>query len=224
MLIDILTERYCFSQSGIVISVIVYTLAAAFALILRRWGQVRSEKKCGKAGPVFWRAILQDLPSSLWATAFFVLTGCLKGSLREDDGKVPDKTVNRKIFFGGFRYTVYGTAGSFLLYTVLQLLASLIGGAAWSIPLLAAKALTGANLSLLWFSVLPLPGSDVEVFLRRKPFGPKGEAFRKNGTWPFFLFCVLGLLLACVAVPVGKDAVCSLSGIITLFPVLLIGG
>lgn len=223
MLIDFLTERYCFSRSDAIISAILYIVAAAVALFLRRWGQARNGKKYGKTEPGLWRTLLKDLPSGLWGIAFFLLTGCLKGSVR-DENVEEDKRINRKIFFAGLRYTLYGTVGSYLLYTILQLLASLVGGTGWAIPLLATKALTGANLSLLWFSILPLPGSDIDVFLRKKPLSAKGEAFRKNGTWSFFLFCVLGLLLACVTVPLPNGRLCSLSGILALFPVLLIGG
>lgn len=222
MLIDFLTERYCFSESDPVISVILYILAATVALILRYWGQARCRAKHGKGSP-FWRTLLQCGQATLWAIAFFAVTGCLKGPISTED-KTDDRNLNRKIFLAGIRYTGLGTVGSFLLYTVLQLLASLIGGTVWPILLLAAKALTGANLSLLWFSVLPLPGSDAEIYLRKKEFGPKGTAFRKNGTWPFFLFCVIGLLLACITVPLSDGRICSLSGIMTLFPVLLIGG
>ena len=219
MLIDFLTGRRFFSQSDIVISIILYTLGGAVALLLRRLGQVRN----GKPGMGFWKTLLQDLPSGIWGIIFFLFTGCLKGPLQEQD-KTEDNTANRKIFFGGIRYTFFGVIGSVLFLILLQILKAALGGSAWEIPFLCVKALIGANLSLLWFSVLPLPGSDAEIFLRTKPFGEKEKSFRKNGTWSFFLYCVVGLLLACITVPLGKGTIGSLSGIITLFPILLIGG
>lgn len=219
MLIDFLTGRRFFSQSGIVISIVVYALAGAVALLLRRIGQVRN----GKPGTGFWNTILQDLPSGIWEICFFLITGCLKGPLGEQD-KTSDKTANRKIFFGSLRYTFFGVVGSVLFLILLQILKAAFGGSAWEIPFLCARALIGANLSLLWFSILPLPGSDAETFLRRKRFGEKEKAFRENGTWSFFLYCVVGLLLACITVPLSDGAVGSLSGIMTLFPIYLIGG
>ena len=219
MLIDFLTGRRFFSQSDVVISIVLYALAGAVALLLRRFGQVRN----GKPGMGFGKTLLQDLPSGVWEIIFFLFTGCLKGPLGEED-KTEDKTTNRKIFFGGVRYTFFGVAGSVLFLILLQILKAALGGSAWEIPFLFAKALIGANLSLLWFSVLPLPGSDAETFLRTKPFGEKEKAFRENGTWSFFLYCVIGLLLACITIPLGNETIGSLSGIITLFPLLLIGG
>lgn len=220
MLIDRLTERLCFSELDAVLSGILYATAALAALLLRRWGQARTaDKRCRGLSAT----LLRDIPGGLWSVFFFVLTGCLKGPVREED-KTNDAHKNRSIFLGGICYTVIGAIGSFFLYTLLQFLAARVGGIGWQIPLLAAKALTGANLSLLWFSLLPLPGSDAEVFLRTKGFGNKGEALRKNGTWPFFIFCTLALLLACITIPLPDGRFCSLSGIITLFPVLLIGG
>lgn len=219
MLIDFLTGRRFFSQSDIVISILLYTLAGAVALLLRRLGQVRN----GKPGVGFWKTLVQNLPLGIWELIFFLFTGCLKGPLREQD-KTDDKTANRKIFFGGIRYTCFGVVGSVLFLILLQILKAALGGSAWEIPFLGAKALIGANLSLLWFSILPLPGSDAETLLRTKPLGEKEKAFRQNGTWSFFLYCVVGLLLACITIPLGNETVGSLSGIITLFPILLIGG
>ncbi len=223
MLIDYLTERYLFSQSNIAVSVILYALAGAVALILRRWGQVQCKKKQGICQVGLWKTILNDLPSEIWAIAFFLLTGCLKGLIRKED-KTEDKTLNRKIFFASICYPFIGAVGSFLLYILFQILQAAAGGSLWEIFLLGTKALVGANLSLLWFSILPLPGSDSEILLRTNPLGMKEESFRKNGTIPFFLFCVLGLLLACITVPLSNGTVYSLSSLLTLFPLLLIGG
>ncbi len=222
MLIDFLTERYSFSRSGLLPSILISILAAVGILILRRWGQLRSRKKAGLEVPSLWRTILSDLAGGCWAVLFFTVTGCLKGPLDENE-KTEDKTLNRKIFFGGVLYPLLGAVAAFVLYTAFQFLVARLPSAAWEIPLLATKTLMGAGLSSVWFSLLPFPGSDAEVFLRTKPFGKRGEAFRKNGTWPFFCFCAVGLLLACVTLPLPGGA-CSLSGVITLFPVLLIGG
>ncbi len=219
MLIDYLTGRRFFSQSDVVISIVLYALAGVAALLLRRWGQVRN----GKPGSGFWKTLRRDLPSGIWEILFFLFTGCLKGPLGKED-KAEDKSINRKIFFGGIRYTFFGVVGSFLLLILLQILKAALGGTAWEIPFLWAKALTGANLSLLWFSLLPLPDSDAETFLRTKPLGEKEKAFRENGTWAFFFYCALGLLLACIPIPLGNGTVASLSGILTLFPIHLIGG
>lgn len=223
MLIDYLTERYIFSQSNLALSVILYLLAGAVALILHRWGQVRCRKKHATCESGLWKTLLKDLPSELWQIAFFLLTGCLRSSLWKEH-KTENKGLNRKIFFWGIQYNAYGLAGSFLLPLLFQLLQAIFGGSIWSILLLSTKALVGANLSLLWFSILPLPDSDAERLLRTKPLTTKEANFRKGGTFSFFLFCVVGLLLACIAIPLPNGTLCSLSGILSLFPVLLIGG
>lgn len=220
MLIDKLSQRTCFTDQGVALSITLYTIAALIALLLRHWGQARAAKKQGidSAPP-----LLRNIPGGVWSIFFFLLTGCLKGPAREDD-RTNDASKNKLIFLRGICYTAAGALLSFLFFTVLQTLASNLGGSGWRIPLLAAKALTGANLSMLWFSLLPLPGSDAELFLRTKDFTPKEKAFRQNGTWPFFLFSTLGLLLACIAVPAAGEQFWSLSGIMTLLPILLIGG
>lgn len=222
MLIDFLTERYSFSRSGLILSIIISVLAAVGMLILRRWGQVRCRKKAGLEVPSLWRTILSDLAGGCWSVLFFVVTGCLKGPV-DGSEKTENKALNRKIFFAGVLYPLVGAAAAFALYTAFQFLAARFPATAWEIPLLATKTLMGAGLSSAWFSGLPFPGSDAEVFLRTKPFGKRGEAFRNNGTWPFFCFSAAGLLLACAALPL-PGGLCSISGIITLFPVLLIGG
>lgn len=223
MLIDYLTERHIFSQSNIAVSVILYALAGAAALILRRWGQVRCKKKSGTCQSGLWRTILRDLPSEIWGITFFLLTGCLKGTIRKEE-RTEDKTLNRKVFFGGIYHICFGAAGGFVLYTLFQLLQSALGGSFWEIFFLGARALTAANLSLLWFSILPLPGSDAETFLRTKTLGAKEKSFRENETLPFFLFCMVGLLLACIPVPMPNGTIFSLSSLLTLFPLILIGG
>ena len=223
MLIDLFTQRQLFSQEGTAITVLFYFLAAVAALFLRRAGQVLAAKKCGSASMPLGKVLLKDLPSSLFFLAFFLATGCLKGSLRERD-KSDSKEANRKIFFGGVSFVLLGFAGSFLSFLLFQILQAALGGTVWNVAFLGARALSVAHLSLFWFSVLPLPASDAEVFLRTKEFGEKGTSFRKDGTLPFFLFCILGLLLACITVPLGNGVSGSLSGILTLFPILLIGG
>ena len=221
MLIDVMTGRDCFASGSTALSVIIYILAAIAAMLLYRWGRAHCEKKHGVATQTIPKILINSLPSGIWNVTLFLLTGCLRFPASE---MTEDKRLNKKIFLSGIGFLSIGTAGAYVLYTVLQLLASLIGGGYWAIPMLIAKALTCAGLSLLIFSHLPLPGSDCESCLRKKPLSPRQESFRKNGTWPFFLFCTLALLLACIAVPLPNGQVCSLSGIVTLFPILLIGG
>lgn len=223
MLIDFLTERQLFSQEGLGITVLFYVVAAGVALLLRRVGQVRAAKKYDSDSPSLGNVLLKDIPSALWGIVFFLLTGCLKGSLRETD-KTQSKETNRKIFFGGLLFVFFGFAASVVLFLLFQVLQAALGGSAWGYAFLCAKALTGAHLSLILFSLLPLPNSDAETFLRAKEFGAKGIIFRQDGTWPFFLYSVLGLLLACITVPLSNGTVGSLSGILTLFPILLMGG
>ncbi len=223
MLIDFLTERQLFSQRGLGITILFYFIAGAVAVLLRRVGQVRAAKKYDSDSLSLGKVLLKDLPSALWEIAFFLLTGCLRGTLRETD-KTTSKETNRKIFFSGMSFLLLGAVASFVLFVLFQFLQAAVGGSAWDFALFGAKALTGAHVSLMVFSLLPLPGSDVETFLRTKEFGPKGNTFRKDGTWPFFLYCLLGLLLACITVPLGDGTTASLSGILTLFPILLMGG
>ncbi len=222
MLIDYLTERFCFSEANIVLSTILYFLAAAIALILKRLGQIRGGKKYEKNFSTFTRLLLQDIPLDLWGVIFFLLTGCLKGASHKED-RTEDPQVNRAIFRGGLLYPICGAAVAFLLFTAAQFLAAHFG-AVWQIPMYLMKALFCANLSLTVFSLLPLPGSDAELFLRTRPFGTKGKSFRENGTYPFFLFALLGILLACIPIPLFNGTTYSLSAIITLFPIILIGG
>ncbi len=222
MLIDFLTERYSFSQSGIAVSIILYTVAGMVALLFHRLGQARAHKGENSKTALFRKNVFGNLPSSLWSVVFFLITGCLRDSVRGVASE--DKKLNRRIFWNGVGVTFFSAVGFFFLYTVVELLADLTGGSAWSVVLLGAKALTGANLSLLFFSLLPLPGSEAEVLLRRKPLSPKGEAFRKDGTWPYFVFCATGILLSCITIPVYDGGVHSLIGILSLFPILLIGG
>ena len=221
MLIDLLTERYVYSQEGLVISVIIYILAAAVALLLRQIGQARG-RKTPITQRTFRETVLPELPAALWSIFFFLLTGCLKAPVRKE-ARTNDAKVNRKIFFTQIFFLLIGAGASFFLYTSLQFFASITGFLWWNIPLLFMKALTGATLSLLIFSLLPLPDSDADLYLRTKPLGEKGEAFRRNGTWPFFVYCILGFTLACVTLPFPAGDT-SLSALITLFPILLIGG
>ena len=221
MLIDLLTERYVYSQEGPVISVIIYILAAAVALLLHHLGQARG-REIPFSLRTFKDTVLPELPEALWATFFFLLTGCLKAPVRKN-GKTDDTKTNRKIFFTQSLYLLIGAGASFFLYTSLQFFAGILPSLWWNIPLLLIKALTGANISLLIFSLIPLPDSDADCYLRTKPLGEKGEAFRRNGTWPFFVTCILGFTLACLTLPMPSgDA--SVSALITLFPILLIGG
>ncbi len=223
MLIDFLTQRFCFSREGGIITAVCYFAAAAIALFLHRLGQFQKIKKY-TAAPVSLGAFLrQRLGGNLWGMFFFLVTGCLYPAPAEVS-EVQDKGAKKSIFWGGVRSTLYATTAFYTFYTVFQLADSLTEWSGWWIFLLITKALTCANLSLLWFSILPLPCSEAEILLRKKPFGEKGIAFRSNGTMPFFVSCLLGLLLACITLPFPGGQVCSLSGILTLFPVLLIGG
>ncbi|MBO5247949.1 MAG: hypothetical protein J6B54_01460 [Clostridia bacterium] len=213
-----------FSQSNLAVSAACYGIAAIIALLLRRWGQVFGGLGKERSLAEFGRILLRDLPSALWAVAFFLGTGCLKGPINTED-RTEDPQKNRKIFFNGILFPFSGAIVSFVLFLLFQTLQASTGWT-WDIPGLIAKSSMGANLSLCFFSILPLPASDIEVFLRTKPFGPRGTAFRKNGSWPFLLFTALGLLLACVTLPLpsfyGGDT--SLSAILALFPILLLGG
>ncbi|MBQ2273653.1 MAG: hypothetical protein II337_09365 [Clostridia bacterium] len=221
MLIDLLTERYVYSQEGPVISVIIYILAAAVALLLRQIGQARG-REIPFSLRTFKDTVLPEFPAALWSIFFFLLTGCLKAPVRKE-ARTNDAKVNRKIFFTQISFLLVGAGASFFLYTSLQFFASITGFLWWNIPLLFMKALTGASISLLIFSLIPLPDSDADLYLRTKPLGEKGEAFRRNGTWPFFVTCILGFTLACLTLPMPSgDA--SVSALITLFPILLIGG
>ncbi len=221
MLIDYLTGRFCFSDGNLILTLLFYTLAAAVALTLRYLGQARCRKKNGVATPIH-HTILDEGAAFVWNILFFLVTGCLKGAVQECY-RTENRTVNRKIFFAQFRFILYGGAGSFFLYTVFQLFASLVGGGVWQILLLAAKALTCAHISLLVSTLLPLPCSDADVYLRKGELSKRGIAFRRNGVWPFFVFCILGLVLACTVIPVGGREF-SLSSLLTLFPIFLIGG
>lgn len=219
MLIDYLSERYLFTARGLVLSVIAYAVAALVALLLRRAGQSRGAKKAGTEYPKLPLLLVQDLSSGLWSIFFFVMTGCLKGPLREENrAKTPEG--NRKIFWGGICNTAIGAIVSVLLYNVLWIFAE---NTFVSVLMLFARALVSAHLSLLIFSLLPLPCSDAETFLRKKPFGKKGLALRRQGTFPFLIYTTLSLLLACITLPVWGTSV-SVSGLLTLFPLLLIGG
>ena len=219
MLIDCLSERYIFSAHGLALSVTAYAAAALIALLLRRAGQARGAKKAGKSYPKLPLLLMQDLSSGLWSILFFVVTGCLKGPLRKDNkGDTPEQ--NRKIFWSGMLNTAIGAVVSVILYNALWILEQ---STFTSILLLFARALVCANISLLIFSLLPLPCSDAEAFLRKKPFGEKGLALRRQGTFPFLIYTTLSLLLACVTLPLWGVSI-SVSGLLTLFPLLLIGG
>lgn len=219
MLIDYFTERYTFTESDLWISVVAYLLAGLIALLLRRWGQSRVAKKYGLTNPRFPDLWLQDLTSGIWAAFFFTMTGCLKGPLREEDC-AKDPKVRRKVFLEGILFPIAGVAIFFLLYTVLEIFAQ---HSFMKIPLMFTKALVSANISLLIFSLLPLPCSDCEKLLLCREPGEKGIALRKQGTYPFLIFTILGLLLGSITVSMEGTAV-PLSGILTLFPFFLIGG
>ena len=223
MLIDYLTERFFFSDAGFFISAAGYLLAPALALFLHRLGQFQKKKKAvPECGPLT-SFLLRQLSGDLWKILFFFVTGCLYPTYRIGNHET-NPSAKRKIFGGGLFTTLTAAILSFLLYTAFELALSVFGGLTWEILLFAAKASTCANLSLLWFTVLPLPGSEAETLLRKKPFSKRGIAFRENGTLPFFLYCILGLFLACAGLPQANGQICSLSGMLTLFPVLLIGG
>ncbi len=221
MFIDYFSERSVYAGGNFVLAVIFYFSAALIALLLRYYAQARCRKKNGVATPIH-HTILDEGASALWNVLFFLLTGCLKGTVRETH-RTAKEDINRKIFITETVAVFGGAALSFLLYTVFQLLLSVTGADIWGIFLLATEALTAAHMSLLIFTCLPLPGSDADVYLRKGELSKRGKAFRRNGVWPFFLFCILGLFLSCFALPV-KGQYYSLSSIITLFPIFLIGG
>ena len=218
MIIDILTERYAYADAGTVLPFLFYILSAAVALTLRRLGQCRATKKRDPSAPGMCRILLRDAPSAAWSIFFFLLTGCLKGPIREEE-RSEDRAVNRNAFRGGILALLSGWILSLILYA----LCFLFNGSAAEILRSATDSLATAHLSLLIFSLLPLPCSDCETLLIQKGFGEKGIAFRKNGTYPFFLFTALGLLLAVIVVSVG-GSVLSLSRMITAFPQIMIGG
>ncbi|MBQ1272799.1 MAG: hypothetical protein IIY12_04805 [Clostridia bacterium] len=223
MLIDYLTHRFFFSDAKFVITAVGYLLAPALALLFHRLGQFQKKKNVLPESGSLKSFLLRQLSGDLWKIVFFFVTGCLYPSYRTTNEE-NNPLAKRKIFWGGVFSTLLTAVISFFLYTVFEFLLRMFGGLTWEILLFASKALTCANLSLLWFTVLPLPGSEIETLLRKKPFSEKGIAFRQNGTLPFFTYCLLGLLLACAGIPQANGQICSLSGIMSLFPVLLIGG
>ena len=89
--------------------------------------------------------------------------------------------------------------------------------------MLFTGALSCAYVSALIFLLLPLPGSDADLLLRGKAPSEKGAALRLQGTYPFLIYTLLGLLLASIPV-VLNGTVYTLSGLMTMFPVFLIGG
>ncbi len=222
MLIDYLTQRFCFSDAGFLLTAACYLLAPAVALFLHRQGQFQAKKKQPQCGSLK-DSLLEQLGGDLWKIIFFFVTGCLYPTYRLGSTEL-SPIIKRKIFWGGLRTTLYATAAFYTLYTAFQFAESRTGSVVFWVLLLVTKALTCANLSLLIFTLIPIPGSEIETLLRKKPFSEKGIAFRQNGTMPFFVYCVIGLLLACIELPLFNGQVCSLSGIITLFPVLVIGG
>lgn len=218
MIIDILTQRYTFSDKGTLLPLFFYAGAAVIALLLRRWGQFRGAKKASGRTVSLRSLILRDVPSGIWYVFFFVLTGCLKGPFREEE-KAEDATVNRKCFVSGTLFVLYGWIAS----TVACLFLNGAESTFFGILFLITRALSIAHGSLLIFSLLPLPCSDIETLFIQPDLGDKGLAFRKNGTFPFFLFTALALLLAVIVVAVA-GRVYSLIGIATMFPLMLIGG
>ena len=156
--------------------------------------------------------------SVVLAIFFFVLTGCLKGPLHEEEGA--SIKAKQSIFVGGLVAPLCGGVIWAMIHSVLAIYSEV---ATVQTVMLFTSAMISAHLSLTLFTVLPLPGSDAERLLRRKEFSPRRAAFRRQGTYPFLIFTVIGLLLACITLPVGTVN-CSLSGLITLFPVFVIGG
>lgn len=219
MLIDFLTERTLFSRGeSLLLALTAYILAGLFALLLRLLGQAKNAKKNGVSYPKFPLLLLQHLTSGIWAIFFFVLTGCLKGPLHEEEGA--SIKAKQSIFAGGLVAPLCGSVIWAMIHSVLAIYSEV---ATVQTVMLFTSAMISAHLSLTLFTVLPLPGSDAERLLRRKEFSPRRAAFRRQGTYPFLIFTVIGLLLACITLPVGTVN-CSLSGLITLFPVFVIGG
>lgn len=223
MLIDFLTERYCFSQAEPVISVLLYLLASLTAMFFHRLGQARALKKEGNVEKPFRTLLAGNWGGDLWGILFFLVTGCLRCSYGEAQ-KSSEERTDKAVYWKGILWTLTTAALSFFAYTLIQMGQLYWGGLFWEILLLTSKAFTCANISLLVFSLLPLPCSEGEILLRKKPFSQRGERFRNNGTLPFFLFCILGLLLASAAITFPGGQTCSLSGILTLFPILALGG
>jgi len=219
MLIDYFAERNTFSQQGLWLSVLAFLLAALTALIHRRWALHRAAKKRGLPCLKFRILLLRGLAPGFWAILFFLLTGCLKGPLQEDE-PAGDKKAKRALFFSQVLHLVAGTLVAVLIHSVIAIFSEV---AVIRTVMLFTGAFVCAYLSLLIFTLLPLPCSDAEQFLRTKEFSPKGMALRRQGTYPFLIHTTLALLLACIPVPVGA-AVYSLSGLITMLPVFLIGG
>lgn len=223
MLIDYLTERYCFSQAGLIVSVLLYFAASLTAVFFHRLGQARVLKKEGTVKNPLGTLLWGNLAGDLWGIFFFLLTGCLRCSYKESL-KSSDDNVNKAVYWKGILWSLMAAAISYFAFTLIQIGQIQLGGLVWELLLFTAKAITCANISLLLFSLLPLPCSEGEVLLRKKPFSQRGLRFRKNGTLPFFLFCLLGLLLACVAISFPNGQTYSVSGILTLFPILVVGG
>lgn len=219
MLIDYFTQRYTFSGESLWLSLVAFTVAGAAVLLHRRRALYKTAKIAEGERPRFRQALLQNLPSGLWALIFFLLTGCLRESLQEvPSGDSPSE--KRKRFFFGLLHLGVGAVAVTLIHSVV----AIFGELAWvRTVMLFTGAFTCAYVSALIFYLLPLPGSDADRLLRTKEPGEKGAALRRDGTFPFLIFTLLGLFLACIPV-VWNGATYTLSGILTMFPVFLIGG
>lgn len=217
MIIDRLLELRRFSDYDFLLSSVFYLLAAIPPLLLRTWGLVRAANKEEKQTS-FRKELVQHLPTSVFSLGFFVLTGCLRAPLAE---RTADQAKNKRLFLGAFLFLLYGALGSFLLFTIFQLLSSLFSVYLLQLATFFTEALTTAHLSALIFSLLPIPESDALALLRKKPLGKTAAAILENQAVSFFTFCVIALLLSCITVPVGGSEI-SLMGLLVRYPFLLL--
>lgn len=212
MLIDQLAEIWSPETGGTALYLLFAALAGICALLLHRWGQVRSRKKTGDAARFFnpkeWR-----YPETAFYWLFFLLTGALKASPLPD---APDRKPKQalRLLFAGFRFNLYGAAAALLLYTFVQFL-----GVHTALPrpdlfLLFFRAMTAANLSAMWVNLLPLPGFDGGASVAAALPERLRERFVRAKTVTFFLFAALAIFLARAGV----------LHFITAFPFLWIDG
>ena len=210
MVTERLAEIWIPEQGNLFLCLLFYALAGASAILLHRWGQVRYRKKQSEPLHFFDRKELR-LPETVFYWLFFLLTGALK-PIPGPEGFVNDKRKARQLFFAGLRFNFYGAAASFLLYTTVQFWLSAAGSPVAFVLLLLPEALLRANLSAMWFSLLPLPGFDEGMVLASLLPERQRIGFCSAKAAAFFLFTALSVFLARAGILFW----------ITRFPIILI--
>ena len=130
--------------------------------------------------PVEWGILVWDL-------VFFLLTGALR--IR------PAKNLKNpgKAWFAGVRFSLYGLAGSCVLYVITQITDYFVGSSVFSF---ISLSLVAANLSAVLTGLLPFPGFDAGTFLASKLSPARREGFEKAEILTFFAFTALALFFA----------------------------